>query len=60
MSTLFFRLTGKTLKCINAGSYNYLGFAENHGPCHDAAEVTTKEVGITTSSPRLELGKLWT
>ncbi|XP_045124687.1 serine palmitoyltransferase 2-like isoform X1 [Portunus trituberculatus] len=52
------KLTGKVLKCINAGSYNYLGFAENHGPCHDAAELTTKEVGITTSSSRLELGTL--
>ncbi|XP_042225748.1 serine palmitoyltransferase 2-like isoform X2 [Homarus americanus] len=52
------KLTGKIIKCINAGSYNYLGFAENKGPCHDAAEHTTKEVGITTSSPRMELGTL--
>lgn len=40
------------------GSYNYLGFAENVGPCHDAAEETTKTLGVTTCSPRLELGKI--
>lgn len=52
------RLTGKIIKCINVGSYNYLGFAENVGPCHDAAEETTKTLGVTTCSPRLELGKI--
>ncbi|XP_050737145.1 serine palmitoyltransferase 2-like isoform X3 [Eriocheir sinensis] len=52
------KVTGKKLKCINAGSYNYLGFAENNGPCHDTSCETTKAVGITTSSPRLELGTL--
>ncbi|KAK3882143.1 hypothetical protein Pcinc_013466 [Petrolisthes cinctipes] len=50
--------TGKTIRCINVGSYNYLGFAENKGPCHDAAEEVTREVGITTSSPRWELGTM--
>ncbi|XP_071520281.1 serine palmitoyltransferase 2 [Panulirus ornatus] len=52
------KLTGKIIKCINVGSYNYLGFAENKGPCHDRSEETTKEVGITTCSPRLELGTM--
>ncbi|KAK8735697.1 hypothetical protein OTU49_005272, partial [Cherax quadricarinatus] len=52
------KLTGKTIKCINAGSYNYLGFAENNGPCHDAATQVTKDAGLTTSSPRIELGTL--
>ncbi|KAK2553864.1 Serine palmitoyltransferase 2 [Acropora cervicornis] len=28
-----FRLTGNTTKALNLGSYNYLGFAENVGPC---------------------------
>ncbi|XP_042871408.1 serine palmitoyltransferase 2-like isoform X1 [Penaeus japonicus] len=52
------KLTGKIIKCINVGSYNYLGFAENVGPCHDAAEETTKALGVTICSPRLELGNM--
>ncbi|XP_076043198.1 serine palmitoyltransferase long chain base subunit isoform X2 [Oratosquilla oratoria] len=52
------KLSGTTTKCINAGSYNYLGFAENVGPCHDDAEKATQEVGFTTSSPHLELGTM--
>ncbi|XP_045620042.2 serine palmitoyltransferase 2 isoform X1 [Procambarus clarkii] len=52
------KMTGKIIKCINAGSYNYLGFAENKGPCHDAAEQVTKELGFTTCSPCVELGTL--
>ncbi|XP_064091846.1 serine palmitoyltransferase 2-like isoform X1 [Macrobrachium nipponense] len=50
------KLTGKVLKCINVGSYNYLGFAENVGPCHDDAEKALKDYGISAGSPRLELG----
>ncbi|CAL4082128.1 unnamed protein product [Meganyctiphanes norvegica] len=51
-------LTGKIIKCINVGSYNYLGYAENKGACHDAAAETTKNVGVTTGSPRNEMGSL--
>lgn len=51
-------LTGKIIKCINVGSYNYLGYAENKGACHDEAEETTKNIGVTTGSPRNEMGSL--
>jgi serine palmitoyltransferase len=42
--------------CCNLGSYNYLGFAENHGPCAEAAITAVKEWGVGTCSSRLELG----
>lgn len=41
---------------MNLGSYNYLGFAQNSGPCADAAEESIKEYGIAHTSPRRELG----
>ncbi|XP_068225097.1 serine palmitoyltransferase 2 isoform X1 [Palaemon carinicauda] len=50
------KLTGKVIKCINVGSYNYLGFAENVGQCHDDSEKALKQHGISSCSPRLELG----
>lgn len=51
-----FELTGTTSTAINMGSYNYLGFAENVGPCIDADEEKIKSHGIGTCSSRLELG----
>eukprot|EP00122_Pirum_gemmata_P006031 Pgem_evm1s5512 len=42
--------------CLNLGSYNYLGFAQNEGPCADAAVETLKEYGMTTASPMMEFG----
>jgi serine palmitoyltransferase len=44
-----FYFTGKTSKAINMGSYNYLGFAENNGPCSKAATQSVKEYGVSTS-----------
>lgn len=38
-----FNLTGKARNVINLGSYNYLGFAENKGPCSDGAIQSTTE-----------------
>ncbi|MCL4138327.1 UNVERIFIED_CONTAM: hypothetical protein GTU68_002617, partial [Idotea baltica] len=52
------KLSGRKMVCHNVGSYNYLGFAENTGACHDAAFETTRRLGITTSSSRLELGSM--
>ena len=49
-------MSGNKFKCINIGSYNYLGFAENKGQCHDNSEVATKEMGIATCSSRHEIG----
>lgn len=50
--------TGTETKCINMGSYNYLGFAQNKGPCADQSIEALERYGIATCSPRRELGKL--
>jgi serine palmitoyltransferase len=49
-----YEFTGKILNCLNLGSYNYLGFAENSGPV--VSEVL-KSIGIysySTSSTSAE------
>lgn len=51
-----FHLTGKTRDCLNLSSYNYLGFAQADGPCADAVEQAIRKYGISTCSPRLEVG----
>lgn len=53
-----FDLTGKTRKMINLGSYNYLGYAENHGFCNDRVLESIDEWGVGVSSSRNELGSL--
>ncbi len=45
-------------ECINLASYNYLGFAENKGPCTDASIATVSEFGLSTSSVSQEMGTL--
>ena len=40
------------------GSYNYLGFAENDGPCSKEAIESINESGVATGSSRQELGTL--
>jgi serine palmitoyltransferase len=52
------RFTGRKLPAINLGSYNYLGFAENNGPCADQAIESIEKYGITMCSTRHELGML--
>lgn len=49
--------TGTTTKCINLGSYNYLGFAQNKGPCAEESIKAIEKYGIATCSPRRELGE---
>lgn len=54
-----FEYTGQVVHdVINLGSYNYLGFAENTGPCADAAAAVTKKYGVGVSSSRQEMGNL--
>lgn len=53
-----FQLKGTTTRAINMGSYNYLGFADNGGPCTDATEARTRTYSCATCGPRLELGTL--
>ncbi|XP_075226049.1 serine palmitoyltransferase long chain base subunit [Lycorma delicatula] len=51
-----FEFTGTETKCINLGSYNYLGFAEKSGMCADDAVKVIKKYGIASCSTRHELG----
>ncbi|PKC08891.1 PLP-dependent transferase [Rhizophagus irregularis] len=51
-----FQLTGTKRDCLNLSSYNYLGFAQSQGPCADAVEQTVRKYGISTCSPRNEVG----
>ncbi|KAF4521293.1 hypothetical protein B566_EDAN002297 [Ephemera danica] len=53
-----FEYTGTESKCLNLGSYNYLGFAESSGPCAEQSAEAIKEFGCGTCSPRQELGTL--
>lgn len=52
----FARLTGKKLNVMNFGSYNYLGFAENTGPCVEQVEQATKKYGVGVCATRQEMG----
>ena len=51
-----FRNTGTTTHCLNLGSYNYLGFAENSGHCAEAAIESLYLYGAGTNSSRTDLG----
>lgn len=49
-------MTGTTTEALNFASYNYLGFSDTSGPCADAVEQATQELGITSASSRAEAG----
>jgi len=51
-----FEMDGSTNRYLNLSSYNYLGFAENEGPCLEQAVAAVDQYGLTCSSPRSELG----
>lgn len=52
-----FEQTGCVLHDVmNLGSYNYLGFAENTGPCADSAAEVTVKYGVGVASTRQEIG----
>lgn len=54
---LLCRYTGQVTRgVINLGSYNYLGFAENTGPCTDAVVKVAVEYGVGVASTRQEMG----
>eukprot|EP00005_Dracoamoeba_jomungandri_P004445 CAMPEP_0174251000 /NCGR_PEP_ID=MMETSP0439-20130205/977_1 /TAXON_ID=0 /ORGANISM="Stereomyxa ramosa, Strain Chinc5" /LENGTH=419 /DNA_ID=CAMNT_0015331209 /DNA_START=387 /DNA_END=1646 /DNA_ORIENTATION=+ len=48
--------TGKTLRVLNLGSYNYLGFAENTGKCIDDVCEAVEKYGVGPGSARMEIG----
>lgn len=51
-----FQFTGTQTKCLNLGSYNYLGFAESSGQCADEVEEVIQSDGLAYCSSRTELG----
>lgn len=53
-----FYYTGRIVKALNMGSYNYLGFAENNGPSSRAAIKSIHDYGLATCSARHEFGNL--
>lgn len=53
-----FQFTGTTTETLNMSSYNYLGFAQSEGPCTDAVELVLKKYGLTSASPRGDVGTL--
>ena len=54
---MYHRLTGRKHKAVNLGSYNYLGFSENHGPRTGDVVRTTQKYGVGICSSRQELGE---
>jgi serine palmitoyltransferase len=53
-----FKLTGQVRKVLNLSSYNYLGFAQNEGPCRDAVHETVIKYGVASGCSRMEAGTL--
>ncbi|KAJ3076087.1 serine palmitoyltransferase component [Podochytrium sp. JEL0797] len=51
-------LTGKTREVLNLSSYNYLGFAQNEGPCADAVEASIRKYGVSSGASRFDTGSL--
>ncbi|CAJ0957003.1 unnamed protein product, partial [Mesorhabditis belari] len=52
-----FKFPGTQTEVINVGSYNYLGFAQNKGPCADAASTKINDEGLATCSTVHENGR---
>ena len=52
-------LTGRTLRCLNLGSYNYLGFAAQDEYCTPRVLDSLASYGWATSSSRTEAGDDW-
>ena len=52
-------LTGRTLRCLNLGSYNYLGFAAQDEYCTPRVLDSLASYGWATSSSRTEAGADW-
>jgi serine palmitoyltransferase len=52
------KLTGTTTRCLNLGSYNYLGFAADDPYCTPRVNEAMKRYRWSSSSPRAEAGDL--
>uniref|UniRef100_T1JAM9 serine C-palmitoyltransferase n=1 Tax=Strigamia maritima TaxID=126957 RepID=T1JAM9_STRMM len=53
-----FSFTGTQTRMLNMASYNYLGFAQNCGPCVDAVEKAVDRYSVGVCSSPQELGTL--
>jgi len=51
-----YHYSGKKIPCLNLGSYNYLGFSENSGPCTDHVIETIRKYGPSTTSSTNDYG----
>lgn len=49
-------LTDKSKKCLNLGSYNYLGFGDPNSPTKDTVLAALDKFGVATNSTRLCIG----
>lgn len=52
----YFRIQDTKSTFLNLGSYNYLGFAQNDGPCTKDTMEVIKKYGWAIGSSRQELG----
>jgi serine palmitoyltransferase len=48
--------TGNIIPALNLSSYNYLGLANNQGPCADAVHKKVLKYGINLSAARMDCG----
>lgn len=51
-----YEYTGSSTKCINLGSYNYLGFADPDSPCQLPVLKCLEEFSVSTCSSRTDFG----
>ena len=51
------RRTGGSTRCLNVGSYNYLGFANTDPYCTQRVIESVKKYGVSTCSPRVDGGE---
>ncbi|KAK1781622.1 pyridoxal phosphate-dependent transferase [Copromyces sp. CBS 386.78] len=51
-----YQYTGTCTQTLNMSSYNYLGFAQSVGPCADAVEECVRKYGLSSCSPRADVG----
>lgn len=51
------RFTGKVQRCINLGSYNYLGFGDPDSPTKNDVFAALEQYGVSTTSSRSAVGQ---
>ncbi|KAG5859688.1 serine palmitoyltransferase [Encephalitozoon hellem] len=51
-----FRFTGRKLRLLNLGSYNYLGFSSNEGPIVEKVVDVVRQYPLVMTAPTREVG----